>query len=342
VEGCEEVHFNLAVPASAAFAPVILASALGYDKAEGLSLKFRVLNSPWESISQVGRGQADMTYVNSWFGFGLRDRGLPVKAFYSLARSCVRYFAAVSGKGINSIHDLRGKTVAADVPDLLVLAKAVLADEGLDPEDVSFVPHALSFPGHPLTEAELESIHAGNFDALWIMDIDQPILEEQGLCLERIPSRTIDNLMPGESLYTNENLAANRPHVIVGVGRALAKATVFSLTNPEAAVKVFWDATRNESGSGVGITRIEDENMRLRYDLASLKHRLNNMKPDVGQVKKWGGIGSSEAQAWIEFLRKNRVISSHANGLDYFVDFADDYSSFDADEVIQEAREWSR
>lgn len=329
----DSVIFNLAVPASAGFAPVILAKALGYDRDEGLDIEFRVLNSPSKSISGVAAGDADMTYVNSWFGFGMRDRGLPVKAFYNLARGCVRFFVTPNESAIQSVRDLRGKRVAADVPDLIILARAALADEGLDEErDVTFVPHALSFPGHPLTSDQLEPIQRGDFDALWIMDIDYPILTEQGLSLRRLPSKTLDALTPGECIYTNEEVLGRRPHVVAGVGRAIAKATVFSMANPQAAIRLFWKATGTNKASA------EDNSVRMRYDLASLIGRLANMRLDIGTIPLWGAIAESEANAWGDYLFRNGAISTVPRASEFFTaELVSSYNDFDKEPITQTA-----
>ncbi len=313
------------------YAPIALVSALGYDRAEGIALENVAAGSPTDALAGVVSGRGDMTFVNTAFGFVARDRGEPFRMFYAFARRMNRSFAVLAESQIRRVADLKGARIALHFADLLYFARAALIDEGLDPErDVSFV----EWRG-PLDEADemVKAMRAGEIQAIWQLDLVYGLFAAAEAPLRRLPAHTLDRLTPSASVYAHDRTVAARAGVLGGYGRALAKATLFTMTDPEAAIRLVWQhvpETRPRPGEEVS---------RLKRDLAVLRVRLENSRPEDAPVRRWGAITEGEIAAWQEFMLATRAIRTRRAPQDYFTGaLVDDFDAFDPAAVIAEAK----
>jgi len=331
-----ELRVCLPVPPYAIMAHLLLTDSLGYAEEEGLSLDFIIVDGPDTAIEGVGEGQFDVAVGNAVFAFRMREREVPVRAFYSTCRAVYRSFAVLADSPISTVAELRGRRIGTDFPDLLDLAFPTLRDEGLDPEnDVTFLPRSIPIPGVAPTAAELERIADGELDALWVLGCAYQMLIADGLPLRRLPTRTLDGLTPSELLYTNEEVLLGNPDALAGLGRAVAKASVFCDANPEAAVRLVWEhfpGARPAPG---------DEERALRRDVAGLRGRTERGRPQHGREPKWGSITMDEVQDWEDFLLSNGGIQRRRALGEYFEPgLVGAFNDFDPGAIETQARQW--
>ncbi|MBI3707031.1 MAG: ABC transporter substrate-binding protein [Proteobacteria bacterium] len=312
------------------YAPIALVSALGYDRDEGIDVRNVSAGSPTEALAGVIGGKGDMTFVNTAFGFVARDRDEPFRMFYAFARRMNRSFAVLADSPIRTIAGLKGARIALHFGDLLYFARAPLIDEGLDPErDVKFV----DWRG-PLDEADqmLKAVRAGEVQAIWQLDMVYGLFAAAGSPLRRLPARNLDRLTPSASVYVHDRTVAKRGAALGAYGCALAKATLFAMTNPEAAIRLVWEhvpATRPPPGA---------ERRVLRRDLAVLQSRLENSRPNDAPDKRWGAITEAEMVAWQDFMLATGAIRNRRPPSDYFSGaFVDRFNAFDPASVISRA-----
>ena len=313
------------------YAPIALVSALGYDRAEGIELRNTAVGSPTKALAGVVDGSGDMTFINTAFGFVACDKGAPFHMFYAFARRMNRSFAALADGPIRKITELKGARVALHFADLLYFARAALIDEGLDPErDVKFV----EWRG-PLDEAEemIAAMRAGEIQAIWQLDLVYGLFAAAGAPLRRLPARTLDRLTPSASVYAHARTVAERPSLLGAYGRALAKATLFTMTNPEAAIRLVWrqvPETRPKPG---------EEERYLKRDLSVLQSRLENSRPEDAPDKRWGAITKGEIAAWQEFMLSSKAIRTRRDPSAYFTgSLVEEFNAFDPRAVIAEAK----
>jgi NitT/TauT family transport system substrate-binding protein len=313
------------------YAPIALISALDYDRDEGLELCTVAAGSPVEAIEGVIAGTGDITFVNTAFGFVTRDRGHPVRMFYAFARTMNRSFAVPADSPIRSVADLRGARIALHFRDLLYLACAALIDEGLDPErDVTFV----DWRG-PLDEVDqmLEPIRAGEVHAIWQLDLVYGLFAARGLPLRRLAAHTLDRLTPSASFYALDQTVEEHGTALGGYGCALAKATLFAMVNPEAAIRLVWDHVPETK------PRRGEEQRALERDVAALRTRLANSRPEDAPMKRWGAITAAEIAAWQEFLLATGAIRNRRSPSDYFsAALVDRFEAFEAAAVVTQAK----
>jgi NitT/TauT family transport system substrate-binding protein len=331
-----ELRVCLPVPPYAIMAHLLLADSLGYAEEEGLRLVFNIVDGPETAIEGVGDGHFDVAVGNAVFAFRMREREVPVRAFYSTCRGVYRSFAVLTDSPISTVPELRGRRIGTDFPDLLDLAFPTLRDEGLDPEnDVTFLPRSIPIPGVAPTPAELERIANGELDAIWVLRCGYEMLVADGLPLRRLPTRTLDGLTPSELLYANDDMLLGSPDALAGFGRAVAKASVFCDANPEAAVRLVWKHFP-EAGPAPG-----DEEKALRRDVAGLRGRTERGRPEHGREPAWGSITLEEVQDWEDFLLANGGLQGRRELGEYVEPgLVGAFNDFDPGAVEAQARQW--
>ena len=169
--------------------------------------------------------------------------------------------------GIRSLGELRGKTIGLhyDDPELFDFACATLRSEGVDPKaDVEFV----TLPGTPLDAPRMAAaIREGKVQAVWQLDVLAEFMVGEGVHLRLLPAPAIDRLTPSSCLNALDATLAARPAVFGALGRSLAKATLFALVNPRAAIEIVWERYPDARPAG-------RETQAMRRELAALEVRL--------------------------------------------------------------------
>ena len=323
---------------STVFAPIWLAAALGYAAEEHIEVNFDLerSGSPKQAVEGVIAGDGDMTFVNIVFPMMARDRGVPLRVFYAFVRAQNRSFTVPVRSEIGSLAGLRGKVIGLhfDDPELFAFAKAVLAGAGINPNrDVTFIP----LPGTPLdVERMAAAIRTRTVDAIWQLDILSGLMEAEGVSLRHLPAPTIDRLTPSSSMCALDKSLEARPQVFAAFGRAVAKASVFAIANPVAAIDIIWRRFP-DAGPRSG----EDKDRIFRGELAALKERLQGQRVDDAAVPNWGAITEQEIAAWQEFLLATKAIGAYRPPADYFSDaLVSEFNSFDPAPIVAQAQKY--
>ena len=327
----QEVTIGIATPPgmTAANGYFSAASALGYDGSESLAFRMYYGEEPGKTACALCAGACDIASLNTTVGLLGRDEGLPMVAFYGKARRTHRWFAVVGESAICSLSDLKGKRIACDFDHLRPLAEAALAEENVPAGAFEWV----AWRGSGMhTRDMIAPLRAGEIDAVFLIDWNHGDFIAEGLPLRRLPSRALDRIRLSSCLWTSENYLQRHPDAVAGVGRALAKVTVFALANPEAAVHLMW---RQEPGTRPpsGDTHV------LRRDLEIMKARLECFAPDPAVDWRWGAIEPSEIVAWQNFLINSGALKRRADPKTIYTgQFVDRFNDFDADAVRAQAQ----
>jgi NitT/TauT family transport system substrate-binding protein len=302
------------------------ASALGYDREEGLQFEMYYGDEPGTTAQALCAGKCDIASLNTTVGLIGRDKGLPMVAFYGKARRTHRWFAVVPGSPIRTLLDLKGKQIACDFDALKPLAEAALAEEGVPVGSFNWAP----WHGSGMCAGGMvKPLRSGEVDAVFLIDWNDGDFIAEGLNLRRLPSKGLDRIKLSSCLWTTDRYLNDHSSALAGAGRALAKATAFALENPEAAVRLMWqEAPETRPGA-------TEQAKVLRRDLAIMKARLACFGPD-GDPKKWtwGYIDSQEIGSWQDFLIATQSIRERVPPGRLFTDqFVEVFNRFDADVV---------
>lgn len=317
------------------FAPIWLAEILGYGAAEGLDLKVEPGGSPKAAVNAIVAGKGNSAFVNIVFSFLQRDRGISLAPFYAFVRLQNRAFSVPIHSPIKSLADLRGKTVGLhyDDPELFQFARSALIDAGVNPEtEVSFKPLA----GSPLDGPRMAKALTDNeVQAIWQLDVLAGFLEVEGVPVRLLPAPAIDRLTPSSCLMAMADRLEARPDAYGAVGRAVAKATLFAITNPEAAISLMW-----QTYPEIAPRASDDPAKALRRELAALKVRLAGHRIEGARVARWGAISRHEISDWQDFLLATKAIKTRRDpGIYYYYtdEMVSQFDDFDPAPVIARA-----
>jgi NitT/TauT family transport system substrate-binding protein len=169
-------------------------------------------------------------------------------------------------------------------------------------------------------------------DALSQFDTQYAMVENAGVKLRLLDTRAIDRYPSNGFLALEETLKSRRQEA-VALARGYARGTVFTIANPEAAIRILWEAYPQTRPTG------KDEATALRDDTRVLEARIANWRLEKAGVKRWGENSEANYAAYAEFMLKTGVIKQPVEGRDLITnELIEEINRFDAGQVAAEAR----
>ena len=197
-----------------------------------------------------------------------------------------------------------------------------------------------------MNDVQLLSVGYGtpSFEALKNKSVDAEVSFTGGIARQQIAGYAVRilPLTPAEldqysyNLFATQSFIAKNPDIIVKLGRATAKATVFLMTNPEAAVRAFWKQYPDRAPKGMNDPRA------LANDLVILKSQIVDMGADQLPVDfAWGSQQAAIFAKIEDYLVTAGQISSPIAPTGLFTNaFATQYNQFDHSIIVNQARNW--
>jgi len=303
---------------------------LGYWSAEGLDLEVTTLEGSTAGVQQLAAGNIQFATVGPETALIAREKGVKIKAFYAISRVTIFRVVVPRGSSIQSVGDLRGKTigVSALTSGAVPVARALLASGGVDPDkDVKWLAVGVGAPAAvAITQKSVDAM------ALWA-DF-QAGLENRGLQFQEITAPFMKDL-PGQVVVARDDLLAEHPDVAVGFARGLAKATLFGLTSPEAAIRIHWKLYPQTHPQGVDDTRA------LKDALHVFNARFETERVDNREDKRWGASSPAQWAALKALYREQRLIQGTVDVNEAFTNqLIDEINHFDQQAVVRQAKEY--
>ncbi len=210
-------------------------AALGYWKEEGLDVD--VITTPGASaaIQLVISGKADAAVASPVAAMHAVEKGVDLKIIYTTLRGDIFGVAIPAGKGMNSLTDLKGKTVGVSsfASSGANYTKSMLVRAGLKPSDFSIVEVGVG-------ARAASALRSGQVQALGLWDEAYKQMELNGIEFEKIyTDPRADTSIAGSIVVRGEDLQ-KRPQVLIGLARGIAKAQAFQKANPAASVLIHW------------------------------------------------------------------------------------------------------
>ena len=304
--------------------------ALGYWKAEGLDVEVTSVEGSASGLQQIGSGNIQIVSIGPEEIVIGRDKGVKIKGVYVQARTTIYRIVVPADSPIQSVAQLRGKTIG--VPALasgsVPFAKALVASVGVDPEkDIKLLAVGVGAPG-------ALALQQKKVDALALWDTLQASLENRGLSLRRLDLPMVQEMI-GQTLAANDGYIAEHPEVLVGFARGVAKATLFGLTNPEAAVRIHWKLypqTKPQSGDEAKLLKEAIHVFDSRFELQRVDHR-----PD----KRYGIATLAQWTTLQNIFKDQKIVQGGVPPADLYTDkLVDAINTFDHQAVIRQAKEY--
>jgi NitT/TauT family transport system substrate-binding protein len=315
------------------FFPVPIAERLGYFRDEGIEMDLQVVNGSSALIQQLAGGNADIGISlapNALLGTA---EGVKIKSFYDWMSKNAFDVWVRSDSPLTKLADLKGRTVG--VSDVTrggaPILRASLAKAGLDPQhDVSLVAVGTARPG------QIQALKDKRVDAsqvsLSALAYWQTVLGSEGIELKCLSCDSQELRLASETWVARTELIERDRAYVVGFGRALAKGSLFTQTNFDAALAILKEVQPQE-----------------HTDATIASKLLTDMLSSKGSPREGGKYGFADVGSW-ERLQEFMLAPSaaEATGLQSRVDIQQlvtndligEINQFDAEAVKKQAREW--
>lgn len=248
--------------------------AAEFWKQEGLDVEVIGLSGATAGVQQVASGQVDFATVGGDALLIARSKGIKVKAVYTYARKSIYRIVVPEDSPIKTVADLKGKTLG--VPDMsagsVPFARAALSSASIDPQTgVKWLSVGI---GGQAANAFRQNV----IDAWASWDTVIAALENNGFKFRYIDPPWIDEVL-GNVIIAREETIENKPELVVKVARGIAEASVYGLTNPDAALRNHWKMYPETKPQTVN-----DDTFKQARRIFDSRFDLTKLEPGV----KWG------------------------------------------------------
>jgi NitT/TauT family transport system substrate-binding protein len=304
--------------------------ALGYWKEEGIEVEVASIEGSTAGMQQLAAGNLQFVSISPEVALIAREKGVKIKTFYVQARETIYRIVVPDDSPIKELKDLKGKTIG--VPALasgsVPYAKALVASVGLDAnKDIQLLAVGLGGPA-------MIALQQKKVDALGVWDALQAGMETKGLKFRRL-SAPIHKEMIGQSIFTSDTLLQENPQLAVAFARGIAKATVFGLANPEAAVRIHWKMYPQTKPQGV------DDAPALKDAIHIFNSRFELQRADNQPDKRFGAAGPQQWERLKAIYKEQGVIQGTTPTADHFtLGLVDQINKFDTAAIVKAAKEW--
>jgi NitT/TauT family transport system substrate-binding protein len=313
---------------SSAAAPFAVATKLGWFKQDGIEVELVPLPGSTDCVKNVAIKEVVFSLPSvEPLAIG-RPQGIKAKVFYTAYQGNIYGIAVPADSPVQKIGDLRGKSIGviSMASGGVIVARALAATAGLDPEkDVTIV-----VAGEGAQTAAL--VRSKQVDALSQFDTQYAMVENAGVKLRLLDTREIDRFPSNGFLALEDTLKARRKEAIA-LARGYARGTLFTIANPEAAIRILYEVFPQTKPTG------KDEATAIRDDAKVLQARIQNWKLEKAGVKRWGESSEANYGAYAQFMLKWGIIKQPVDARDLITnELIDEINRFDPDRVAAEAK----
>jgi NitT/TauT family transport system substrate-binding protein len=302
--------------------------ALGYWKEEGLDVTVTSVEGSAAGMQQLAAGNLQIVSLGPEEIVIGREKGVKIKGFYVQARETIYRLVVPADSPLQKVADLKGKTIG--VPSLasgsVPFAKALVASVGIDPEkDLKVLAVGVGAPGRLALQQK-------TVDCLALWDTLQASIENSGMALRRLDLPMVHEML-GQTLATRDDQVTENAAMLVGFARGIAKATVFGLANPEAAVRIHWKMypeTKPQTGDEAKALKDALNVFNARFMLQRVDNRPDT-RFGIGTLAQWEKLKS--------IFKDQKFIEGTVPAADlYSAALVDQINKFDRAAIVAQAK----
>jgi NitT/TauT family transport system substrate-binding protein len=253
---------------------------------------------------------------------------LPIKFVYNYTYKVTNEIGVKPGSPYSDIKDLEGKKIGviALAHDTYNFAQRAFQAAGVDPTKQEYIAVGQGAPA-------ITALYEGRVDALVAYDIEWAIYKSIDKPVEVLPQpAAIADVKGGPVIAVRSEDVENRADLVAHALRGFAKSTLFSITNPEATLKLHWQMYP-ESKPKEEITPEV-----LANQMAIVEARLPSIdKRNFDYIDKWGEFNSEGWVAYVENILRHKVPDDVDPADFYTNDLIDEINDFDEQAVIDKA-----
>ena len=310
---------------------IVIGQELGYYREEGLEVEFKAIGSVAAMTEAVRNGNLRMSVGSPTFLLTAAAKGdaVPTRLFHEYTYPFKWDWAVPPDSQVKELSDLKGKKLGVANFGTIeqLIGKSMLRQVGIDPEnDVSWTAVGEGTTGHI-------ALSRGDIDAMIYYDTGFGAWDAAGLAYRLLDRPKGVPQVGGFFLQATPSAIQDQRALVVGMGRATAKGTVFALENTEAAARVFLKMFPE-----VGTTSNSTEE-NVKALMAILARRRPRWKSPDRSVTKFGFIREQELRDEVAFLE---LASKIADVKPFYTnELNDDINNFDAELIRRQAREFA-
>jgi NitT/TauT family transport system substrate-binding protein len=313
---------------SAPAAPFAIATKMGWFAKDGIKVDLVPIAGSTDCVKFVATGEVDYALASVEPLAIIRSQGVKAKIYYTAYQGYVYGIAVPQASVIQRMADLKGKSIGVISMGSagVIVARALAANAGLNPDrDIQIV-----VAGEGAQTAAL--LRTGQIDALSQFDTQYAMIENTGMKLRLLPSQEIERF-PSNGFLALEETLRNKRKQAIALAQSYAKGTLFTLANPEAAIRILWEVYPQTRPTG------KDETTALRDDANVLRARIPNWNLEKSRVSKWGESSERNYSSYVEFLHKWGILKEKIPARDLITnDLIAEINDFDQAKIIAEAK----
>lgn len=326
---------TLAIPTSVGsqYSDLLYGKQLGFFAEEGIDLQLAGFSGGTAVIVPqlanrsvlFGLGESSLLIANA-----AKKTPVPVRFVYNYLASSVYDYAVLADSPVKSVADLKGRRlgVVSMAAGNILMTRAQLKEYGLSvPSDVTLVPVG-SGP------AAWKQLQEGKVDALNLWASEDAKMALSGLGIRRISHS--DKLRPifSSAVMAHVDTIKERPQLVAGMGRAMAKSSVACAAAPEQCARAFWgfDPTSKPTA--------DKEAEWVKGTVAVLEANYSAIQYALKRNPQWGAFEPAVIDTYVKVLEQGGTIVPGATvSADEVLtnQFVPEFNKFDAAVVRRQA-----
>lgn len=303
---------------------------LGYYAEEGLVVETAAAGSggPSAAVQLVASGQQDVG-SGSQSPMILRaaegqDMGLIF--FYNQIRDFHYVIGVLPESDITEVRQLKDKTVGVSTlaSEAIVTARYVAKTAGLAPEkDINFVAIGLG-------AQSLHAIRTGRVHAISNLHASFTQMEVLGQKFRYLPNPPGTKDVFGPGFFVKRDYFAANKKKLVGLSRAIAKSTIFLISNPEAAIRIHWKHFPEQKPKGIS----DDE--AIKQALTILETQMEGYNFGPNEPKLWGNY---QPESWDAYLNIYGLSAKLPDPTRFYTnELIPEINNFEAAKIVEQAK----
>ena len=300
---------------------------LGYFKAENLEVVSQTARNGVQVGQMIETKSAEFGTAGTDTLLLSEEQGGKLLAFYHLKNHNGSMIATMAGSSIKSFADMKGRTIGVSSVGYggHMFLKYELDRLGIAADQYKVVATGAG----PAAAAALRN---GTVEALSLWDAMFATMEAGGMKLDYIQYPLMDRIA-GLNLVTSREIIETRPALATGMCRAVAKGLEFTLENPDAALRIFYEEFPTTKPAGVSA---EDQ---IKTDKPILLAWLKYAQMGTPRGADTGGFVPDRFTAYRDYLKEQNVLKANVDPSKVYTDaFLKSCNAFDRAAVVTEAR----
>ena len=317
---------------SSAAAPFAVATKMGWFAEAGLRVEPVPMPGSTDCMKNVATREVPYSLPSIEPLAIIRPQGVRALNYYTAYQGNIYGIAVPDDSPVRAFTELRGKRIGVTsmASAGVIIARALATVNGMNPDgDIRVV-----VAGEGAQTAAL--VRSGQVDALSQFDTQYALVESAGVKLRMLDNDAISRF-PSNGLVALEETLRDKRAEAVALARGYAMGTVFTVANPEAAIRILYEVYPQTKPTG------KDEATAIRDDTRTIEARARNWRLEAGGVTRWGENSVENYDAYVDFLIKQDVLKQRVPASELVTnDLIADINRFDAASIAAQARAMPR